>query len=345
MKVPTNTDELEAVLKAFQDKDVNGSGKKDEYFGFTGFKKAGFTPETIIWSFGSDVNMIQDKGKVVFGPTTPEFKEGLAYLAKLYSEGLIDPEYMLNDEPKLKQKYVSNNIAGSFGSAARVVQYTALMTPKDPAAKLVPIPSLKNSKGTGYWFNENTISAPNTAICLAITTANKHVAETMAWQDWVYTKAGSMAFNFGREGDTYTMVNGQPTFTDKITKDPKGRTQSEMVNITATGQGIWPTAQDLTAAKIATPPEAWSCFELWGKNLPDTSKIKPTVTFNDAELAVVTAKRQAITDYVEQMVDRFVVGKEPLDNYEKVFLPKLKELGIDDLVKANQTALDRFNKR
>jgi putative aldouronate transport system substrate-binding protein len=348
VKMPTTTDELAAVLKAFQDKDVNGSGKKDEYWSATGMDKGILPIDTLLWPFGATAGnggFAQEGGKAVYSPLKPEYKEGISYLAKLYSEGLLDPEYMINDDTKLQQKYATENIAGSYASAARVVNWTNKITSKNPNAKLVPIPSLKGPSGKGYWYESNTVNVTNPGICLAITSANKHVAETMLWQDWVYTKEGNMAFNFGKEGDTYTIVNGQPQFTEKITKDSKGRSQNEMIGITATAQTMWPTLGDLTATKIQKTSTEWNAFDIWGKNMPDNSRIMPPITFNDAELAVMTSKKAAIDDYQKQMLDKFIMGKEPIENYDKVFVPKLKQLGIDDVLKAYQGALDRYNKR
>ncbi len=36
---------------------------------------------------------LDDEGKVVYAPATEEYKEFLKYANKLYSEGLLDPEF------------------------------------------------------------------------------------------------------------------------------------------------------------------------------------------------------------------------------------------------------------
>ncbi|MDG0792649.1 extracellular solute-binding protein [Cohnella ginsengisoli] len=347
MPMPRSTDDLYKTLKAFQDKDVNGNGKKDEYISATGMDKGILGIEKLLYPFGATAGndaFIQRDGKVVYSPADPAFKEGVAYLNKLYKEGLLDPEYMLNDNTKLQQKYTNGTVSASYSSAGRVASWAPGIQAADANAALAPIPSLTGPDGKGYWFEGNTANITNPGVSLAITTANKHPAETMAWWNWVFTQAGKMAFNYGKEGVTYEMVDGKPKFTDMITKDPQGRTQNEMLTLTAPAAGL-PTLNDLEATKLQKSEVEWKAFQTWGDNMPDNSGIMSPVTFNEQEMDVMTAKKPAIDDYQKQMLDKFITGRVSLDKWETEFVPQLKKLGIDEVTAAYQSALERYNQR
>lgn len=347
LDMPKSTDELYHVLKTFQEKDVNGNGKKDEYFSATGMDKGLLGIEKLMYPFGATAGneaMTQEDGKVVYSPLKPEYKEAAAFLAKLYDEGLLDPEYLLNDNTKLQQKYTNETVGASYSSAGRIVGWTNTLQESNPDAVLAPIPSLVGPNGQGYWYESNTANITNPGVSLAITTANKHVAETMAWWDWVFTKEGSMAFNYGKEGTTYTMVDGKPQFTEMITNDSQGRTQNEMLSLTAPAATL-PTLNELEATKLQKSEMEWNAFETWGNHMLDNSRILPPLTFNDEEMAVITAKKPAIDDYQKQMLDKFITGRESLDRWESVFVDQLQKLGIQELIAAFQSAFDRFNQR
>lgn len=348
LAMPKTTEELYKVLKTWQDKDVNGNGKKDECWTATKFGNGTFDLSTLLWPFGASAgnqSLTQHKGKIVYGPLRPGFKEGIKYLARLYREGLIDPDYLLNDVTRWEQKSIAEYAGGSYGIASRLLKFNNEIGKKNKNVEWVPLPSLKGPNGTSAWYEVNSAAIVNGGIALAITTANKHIPETVKWMDWVYSKEGISAFNYGKEGVTYTVVNGKPRFTDAITKDPKGRTQNDMLRITAPGIAIWPTLSDLDGTMLQKTPTEWNAFQVWGKNMPDNSGILPTLQFTDSEQQVLKDKKVEIDAYVAEMFDKFVIGKEPVENYDKVFVPKLKALGINEVIKVYQSALDRYNKR
>ena len=43
------------------------------------------------------------------------------------------------------------------------------------------------------------------------------------------------------------------------------------------------------------------------------------------------------------MINKFIMGKEPLDNFDK-FVQTLKDMGIDDVLAVEQAAYDRYMK-
>ena len=97
LEVPQTTEEFYEMLKAFKTQDPNGNGQADE-IPFTG-SNIGWDEsnifEFIAGSFlytrsaGSGPGLVLDSGKVVASSASPEYRELLRYLNRLYSEGLV----------------------------------------------------------------------------------------------------------------------------------------------------------------------------------------------------------------------------------------------------------------
>ena len=93
LEMPTNTDELYEVLKAFKEQDPNGNGEADEIpmIGTHGTWN-GYFDEMIInfFTYYNTDYMLAVEDDVVYAPfVTEEWQEAMIYMNKLVSEGLL----------------------------------------------------------------------------------------------------------------------------------------------------------------------------------------------------------------------------------------------------------------
>ena len=106
MEMPTTTEELREVLRAFKEQDANGNGDPNDEIPLSG------SPENLHLGylagyFGCSVDengFTMDGDQLVFGATSEAYKKGMEYLASLYAEGLIDPELFTQDSATWKSK-------------------------------------------------------------------------------------------------------------------------------------------------------------------------------------------------------------------------------------------------
>lgn len=113
LKVPTTLDELYTVLKAFKDQDANGNGDPNDEIPISGAK--GISMD-LLNPFGiTDINgykvMVDTDGSLTYYPTSEQYKEGIKWLNKLYSEGIIDQEAFTQDDSMLSAKRQDPNVA------------------------------------------------------------------------------------------------------------------------------------------------------------------------------------------------------------------------------------------
>ncbi|CAH1199085.1 ABC transporter substrate-binding protein [Paenibacillus sp. JJ-223] len=117
LSMPTTQDEYVNVLKAFRDMDPNGNGQKDELP--TGGREQARWMDHLFAMYG--VAMFEGypewdiyDGELTYAAVTPNMKAALEFIAKLYQEGLIDKESLLNTKDKWDGKIQSDKAGNYF---------------------------------------------------------------------------------------------------------------------------------------------------------------------------------------------------------------------------------------
>ncbi|MEN1986774.1 ABC transporter substrate-binding protein [Paenibacillus hubeiensis] len=117
LSMPTTQDEYVNVLKAFRDMDPNGNGQKDELP--TGGREQARWMDHLFAMYG--VAMFEGypewdiyDGELTYAAVTPNMKAALEFIAKLYQEGLIDKESLLNSKDKWDGKIQSDKAGNYF---------------------------------------------------------------------------------------------------------------------------------------------------------------------------------------------------------------------------------------
>ena len=105
LEIPTTTEELREVLRAFKTQDPNGNGVADE-LPLSGFANSWHTRpwpfllNAFLYTDDADMLNVQD-GRIVAAFVQPEWREGMRYVHSLFAEGLIDEEMFVRDRSAL----------------------------------------------------------------------------------------------------------------------------------------------------------------------------------------------------------------------------------------------------
>lgn len=340
LQTPETIDEWHTTLKAFKEKDPNGNGEKDEIPLL--INKTELTSNAFAGAYGITPGFYQEDGKVKYGSITPGFKKYLTLLHDWYKEGLIDSDYVSTDE-KLTDAKVTNNQAGSFMGYAgsTLLRYTQLMKDKNSGFELTgaKYPVLKKGEMPEWGqkdFNYTGVSA-------AISTSNKNVAETVKWLDYKYGEEGHMLFNFGIEGESYTMENDYPTYTKEITKNPDGLPMANALSKFVPVGWSGPFVQDKRyLEQYMQIPQQKDAISKWEE--ASNKKQLPLVTPTSDESTELASIMNDIGTYKSEMVNKFIMGQEPLSKFDE-YVETIKSMGIDRAIEIEQAALERYNKR
>ncbi|MCR8636879.1 extracellular solute-binding protein [Paenibacillus radicis (ex Xue et al. 2023)] len=339
MKAPDTTDELYQVLKAFKEKDANGNGKTDE-IPFTD------NPNPIIWAFGvgsrgpnsTDDFFIED-GKIKYGPTDPRYKDALQYLNKLYSEGLLDPEYEKMKADVRDGRILQETSGFIYGSnAGYLTRFNKLLKGANKNPGFIALAAPKGPTGERNIIGKHNEIDPGRGVSIASTT--KNAVEITKLMDYFYSKEGATLLYFGLEGDTYTVKDGVPTYTDKVVNDPK----LDILGYLNTYVGFvsgWPSAQ-IPEHYLATLSDEGKKGNALAVQYAGKKKV-PALHFTAEELNEVQTLQRDINTFIDENMNAFIRGKKSFSDYDS-FQQGLKKIGSDKLAELYSKAYERYVK-
>lgn len=340
LTMPATIDEWHAVLKEFKEKDPNGNGKADEIPLLLLKGKLNWGNIFInAWGIRNDFYL--SDGKVQYGALTPQFKDFLATMRTWYQEGLIDQDYAATDD-KQKNAKVTSELVGATDVTVGggIGTYMNAMKDKNPSFHMAgaPYPTLK--KGDRPVLGQ--LDPIFNGLGAAISKNNKSVVETVKWLDYKYGEAGSLLFNFGIEGKSYTLENGYPRYTEDVLKNKQGLSFAVALNKYALPFGA-PLVQDKRyMEQSAALPQQKDALAVWMQ--PDNKGWLPPLSLTTEEAARMSAIMNDVKTYNDEMFDKFIMGVEPLDKFD-AFVKNLNSMGIQEAITIQQQAYDRFLKR
>lgn len=345
LEMPTTIDEWHTVLQAMKTKDPNGNGQADEwaFSPWYGTLRGGFnTTQAFVGAWGVTTGFYQDNGTVKFGPMQPEFKEFLATMVQWQQDGLVDPDSVSFDQKAFDAKMTGEQIgSGMMLVGGGIGKFMGLMKDKNPKFKLAgaPYPTLK--KGDTPQIGQRDNIFPGTAG--AITSANKHVAESMRLLDYGYSEAGHMLYNFGVEGLAYTMIDGYPTYTDLLMHNPDGLPVAQAMSAHIRGNSSGPFVQDKRyVEQYFQLPVQKEAQKTW--QAPTNEKLMPPVTPSQDESRRFARIMGDLNTRYDEVFAKVLTGAQPVDSWD-AFVAEMQQLGIEEATQIQQAALERFNKR
>lgn len=328
---PETIDEWYNVLKLFKTADPNGNNKDDEipysgqFYMISAFAEAyGINYHT---SFYQD-----DSGVVQYDWMKPSAKEYLQTMNKWYVEKLIDPQYLTITTDNMWGQMLDDMVGATFLSSASNCDWLNTNNKKNQNADWRAVIPPKQISGEDGFTVRNDRSGGKTVI----SSSCKNPDIAVKWIDYLFSDEGSILTTFGIEGVHYTVQDGKYAYTEAILKDGKRYENTKSVGIDPSGvpQLIRPEYYDMPSAYSQ---EIRDSVKPVGKHI-----ITPFPEFisSDSEAEVLSKKLADINTYADEMLNKFIIGSEPISNFDK-FVQKLKELGIDEVLKVKQAQYDR----
>lgn len=162
LKVPQTMDDLYNVMKAFTNSDPDGNGKADTVgmagnIASDGIGLGSFNAILNTFQNASDGWKVDGSGKLINMTTDPSTKEGIAWLRKAYSEGLIHKDFATLKNSQGREAVMAGKAGVAFEAVSAAWVLTEGIRKNDPKGDMLPLVSLSNpsgakynGKGTGY---------------------------------------------------------------------------------------------------------------------------------------------------------------------------------------------------
>jgi putative aldouronate transport system substrate-binding protein len=338
LQVPTTIDEWHSVLSAFKQKKGGVPLSFENNFLLSNEAIFSYAFDTIPGLYmGFD-------GKIHWGQVDSGFRDYIATMNQWYKEGLLDPDFATLNLDQVSAKITSGSAGASIGwIGSRLGGWTTPGRISNPKFSLVgtPVPVLR--KGDTAKFSPISLPYNYAGGCVAITRSCKNVELAAKVLDWGYSDAGRLYYTYGTEGVSYTMVNGTPTYTDIIMKNPNGWPISQAIGAYArsvyTGPSI-PDGRYIEQYYAFPEQKAALSFVLPGT----TARLVPPLTPTPEESREYASIINDINTYANEMLTKFVLGTENLSNWD-AYVRTITNMKLARVLEIQNTALARYNKR
>ncbi len=335
MDLPETIDDWDAVLRAYKD------------YGF----EVPFTTRKEwmrdVWSPGFDNwgDFYVEDGVVKHGLIEDSRKEFLTKMNEWYKDGLIDRDWLVADKSSNQTYFTTGKSAAVYAPFGQGLgQYTQIMHETNPEITgdsircTVPVTSVK---GQNAKFSKMNQIYDKSGVSAAISSQSENV-EAAAWLlDWMYSEEGNLCCNFGIEGLTYEMKDGQPVYTDVIMKNPDGMSVANALAAYTRASTSGVCVQDPRYIEQYYEQENQKeALELSMKTDMGSHFFPPTsVASEDSEqFADIMNNVKTLSDEMEA---QFIAGTVSLDEWDN-YIKQLKDFGIDDAIAMMQTAYDNY---
>lgn len=333
MELPETVEELHDVLVAFRDELGVVSPLTFECRWL--FIQYGAGAISSGWNTAYPFYM--DGDTVVYGPMTDEYKEYVTTLAKWYEEGLIDRDLATVDKSTVQAKFSNGEAGVSIQQTGNIDNCVAAN--EGTSFAVTPMESLVMNSGDEPEFAQYS-NMFDGSFGFSVSTQCSNVEAACRWLDYFYSDEGGMLINYGLEGVSYEIVNDEVAFTDLILNN------EETSNATTARTSIahprnWPHVQENSTLEYSDFDS--NLLTTWfAEKMNERSY--PTVTYTNEESEMISEKWSDIDTYAQEMITKFILGTESLDNWDS-FISTLEQLGIHDILEARQAAYERYISR
>jgi putative aldouronate transport system substrate-binding protein len=282
-------------------------------------------------------------GNVKFGPIEPEYRDYLAYMKKWYDDGLLDKNISTVDGRLLDTNVLTGKTGATVGYAGSALgKWMDAMGGDAPGFKLAGISSPVLNKGDRPWYGQKDFKyVPGNSAAISRDCKTPELAAK--FMDYAYSGKGHFLFNFGVEGESYEMADGKPKYTELITKNENNLSMAHALGLYTMTYG-GPFVQDRKyIEQYYSMPEQLEAIKAWA----DSDAGKHAVPFIEMLPEEASENARIMNDlvtYTNEMHLRFIMGIEPLGNFDK-YVAQCKAYGVDTVLKSRQSALERYNKR
>lgn len=329
LAVPETVEEWDTVLAAFKK-------KCETPFALTSDGIACFSSlyNAYKWNFIKD-------GKIAFGPVQPNYKDYMAKLHEWYEKGYIDKNYAIADA-KIIDSNMINGVSGiTYGSGgSKLGVYLSTNQGKDYDLVAAPYPSAKKGEKATFAF----ASPQCTVNSAAITTNCKNPELAARFLDFGYSEEGRMFYNFGKEGESYNMVDGYPKYAATLLDTSDGKSVAEKLTLNCCASTVGPFVQDRRyIEQYYTYENQLDAIEVWADN-DYADYCVPNTTLTIEEKEEYNTIMSEINTYANEMLNNVIVGKDTVDSFDK-HVKNMYAMGLERAMEIQQTAYERFLKR
>ena len=340
LDIPTTYDELYNVLTVFK----NDYNCPEPLLMFS----TGFLDNDFLCSgFGMTQNgyYVED-GTVKFAYLEDSFKQYCQLISKWYAEGLLSKDFLNNVQGAgiSYDAQMQDGTAGVFMTGVDIFSSSSAESASDPDWEAVPMADVTVNSGDTITMG-NTPNSDPLSNKWNVTTgvSEERMANVLGFVNWFFTEDGSIACNFGIEGEGFEYdTDGNPKLTELVTNNPEGMgsfiAEAIYLNWCA------PYTLDTRYYDSIYDTEAQaSATDIWNSNRNNSQQYHGDLTSD--ENSAYNAVYSDIDTYIDNMAVSFMTGAADVNAEWATFVSTVESMDIASCIQIKQDAYDRFVNR
>ena len=351
LDIPTTVDEFEQVLIAFRDH----ASELQKEFNIDGsiipmsciVNDGNQDPAILINGFGEGYGdcdqgrhiAVTDDKKVICTATQPGFKDGIAWLHKLYEEGLIDPEAFTQEW----STYVSKGKSGRYGVCFSWDNANII----DDFNGWVPLPALTADVRNITPENGSFTSGYDRGRCV-VTAVAKNPALVCAWLDQMYDPFQSPQNNWGTYGEDddfdIFVLGKNENGDDMLQHAPLGDASPVEVREAESVNGPLAILDEYYGVYVTCPDDAQYRLD-WIKDYytPDmnTKYVYPNVFMSQEDTEELSNLQTDITKTINAKRSDWIMNGFTDADWDE-YIKSLDAYGLEDMLAIFQKYLDAY---
>ncbi len=198
LQQPHTLDEFYTVLKAFKEQDPDGNGKADTY----GLSTAGlYDIQPFMSAAGVKYKYVIENEKRTIPYATEAAVPVYEWLATLYKEEILDPNFVTNDTAKMRELFLTDRVGMVTYWDAWVGLFNNIRQNEDPSTAFKAVGTTGAKGPNGYMLHRGDPSL------FAIPANAQNVDGAVEFLEFWHSEEGNLLSTLGIEGHDYKVTD------------------------------------------------------------------------------------------------------------------------------------------
>lgn len=277
-----------------------------------------------------------DDGTVKLGVLEPGFKEYIELVKAWYDEGLIYPDFVGTDRGDLSELF-----NGSYSVTVKPPEIIAVSN-MVIGTETVAIPMPRKTEDEALHVCGNTATCLMDADTWSINAKAQQPELLMQLVDYMYSDEGYYLMNYGEEGVSYTMVDGEPQFTDLVLHNPDGLEYSQAAYLFASSnRSRMPFLSNYSRCFSEYTESQWDALDIYENDCDHTMDYPLGAVMNTEQSQQYNTVAADICTYISEHVLQFIYGQQDMSEWDS-FIETIHGMGVDTAIEAKQMAYDDY---
>lgn len=336
IEIPQTLDEIENMFGKMLEIGItpyalNKTGYEEQYIGMYGI----YAKSTN----GMDEFYKDENDKIQFGQIQPTFKDYLMLMNDWYNKGYISKDFTTLDTNQTNTLFDTKKLGTFIGPI--VANFNRGLT-QNIAITSAPYPRINLDDRLHYESTDIWPRMPDPSCMAVISRDCNNIEAAIRWMNWNFTQEGADILNWGVEGVNYDMVNGKRVYNDLMLNNEQfGTEEASYIYKMHFAPKLTYLDTICHANLLKSPKSLESRFKWADDDKIDSMHKLPPFQLNADNLDRRTKIMTEISTYADEMVLKFIIGAESLDNFDQ-FTSTIKSMGIDEAIELTQSAYDQY---